>query len=281
MTTPIVAPTPLSIPNRPPLSTLSALATSFKALHQPPNPPLRLANAYDATSARLIASHPSCVALATASFALALTAGTSDPELTLDQNLALVAPIAAVAHEVGLPLSVDVQDGYGERLEEVVRRVILEVGAVGANLEDSERQVGGRVMEVEEAVERVERAVKVAREVGVGDFVVNARSDAFLRGGTIEESVERGRRFLEAGATTVYVFWPAGREMVEEDVRKVVEGLGGRVNIQPRRAGGVQMTAMTAGDVARLGAARISVGPQLYHAAAAALRAAVDDVFGK
>jgi len=51
------------------------------------------------------------------------------------------------------------------------------------------------------------------------------------------------------------------------------------VNIQPRREGGVQTKAMTAGDVARLGAARISFGPQMYHAAAAALRAAVDDVF--
>jgi 2-methylisocitrate lyase-like PEP mutase family enzyme len=184
-----------------------------------------------------------------------------------------------VAREFGLPLTVDIQDGYGERLEEVVRRVILEVGAVGVNIEDSEPETGAMKGE-EVAVERVKRVLEIASELGVEDFVVNARADSFLMGaGDIDESVRRGRLYLEAGATTVYVFWPRGAEMVEEDVKRVVDGLDGKANIQPRRAGGVQKKGLSSADVARLGAARVSIGPQLYLAAVEAIKARANEVF--
>ncbi|KAK4032949.1 2-methylisocitrate lyase [Parachaetomium inaequale] len=261
----------------PSIAALAAQATAFKALHVP-GTPLLLANVYDATSARIIGSQPNCRALASASYALAKTIGLKDEQLTLEHNLALCAPIAAVARELGLPLTVDIQDGYGDRLEEVVRRVITELGAVGVNLEDSFHE-GGGVMGEEEAVGRVRRVLEVAREVGVPDFVVNARSDSFLKGGELDESIRRGRRFLEAGATTVYVFWPPSREMVEGDVKRVIDGLDGLANIQPRKVSPVQSKALSSADIARLGAARVSVGPQLYLAAAAVLTAAANEVF--
>jgi 2-methylisocitrate lyase-like PEP mutase family enzyme len=147
------------------------------------------------------------------------------------------------------------------------------------NLEDSHHE-DGRIMEEGDAVGRVQRALAVARVVGVPDFVVNARSDTFLKGGDVEESIRRGRKYLEAGATTVYVFWPAGKEMVETDVKRVIDGLDGKANIQPRKVSQVQTKALTSSDVARLGAARVSVGPQLYLAAAAALTAAANEVLG-
>ncbi|GAB1319866.1 Phosphoenolpyruvate phosphomutase-domain-containing protein [Madurella fahalii] len=257
----------------PSLSALAALATSFKALHVPGKPVL-LANVHDATSARIVASLPGCRALATASWAVAQCAGTTDEKLTFDQNMAALAPIAAVAREFGLPLTVDIQDGYGDRLEEVVRRVITELGAVGVNLEDSDHETGG-MMGDEVAVERVRRALQVAREVGVEDFVVNARSDAFLMGAEIDESIRRGKKYLATGATAVYVFWPAKVEMVEADIKKVIDGLEGRANIQPRLNKGV-----TGADIARLGAARVSVGPQLYLAAVDALKKTANLVLG-
>lgn len=264
----------------PSIPALAARATAFKSLHTP-GTPLILANAYDATSARIIGSLPGCRALASASYALAKSIGIADEQLTLEQNLALVAPIAAVAHDLGLPLTVDIQDGYGGRLDEVITRVITELGAVGANLEDSlHDEEGGRIMEESVAVGRVARAAEIARELGVGDFVLNARSDTFFKGGDLEESIRLGKKYLEAGATTVYVIWPAGRDIVEEDVKRVIDELGGRVNIAPRKASQVQTKALATADLARLGAARVSVGPLLYFAATAALTAAANEVLG-
>ncbi|KAK4097625.1 Phosphoenolpyruvate/pyruvate domain-containing protein [Parathielavia hyrcaniae] len=267
--------TPTPVPS---ITALAAQAKDFKTLHVPGNP-LVLANAYDATSARIIGSLPGCCALASASWALAKTIGTDDEKLTLEQNFSLLEPIAAVARELNLPLTVDVQDGYGDRLDEVIRRVITELGAVGVNLEDSHHE-SGAMMGEEEAVERVRRAVAVAAEVGVPDFVVNARSDTFLVGaGELDESIRRGKKYLKAGATTIYVFWPPSRDMVEADVKRVVDAFDGRANIQPRKASQVQTKALTTTDVARMGAARVSVGPQLYRTATAALQTAATELF--
>ncbi|KAL2177461.1 phosphoenolpyruvate phosphomutase-domain-containing protein, partial [Thermothelomyces heterothallicus CBS 202.75] len=189
-----------------------------------------------------------------------------------------LGPIAAVAHELGLPLTVDIQDGYGDRLEEVVRRAIVELGAVGVNLEDSHHETE-QMMDEDEAADRVRRALRVAAEVGVPDFVVNARSDTFCTGGELDESIRKGKKLLEAGATTVFIFWPPNKEMAEPAVQKVIDGLGGRVNLQPRKASPAQPKALTSADIARMGAARISVGPQLYNAVVATLTAAANEVF--
>lgn len=254
-----------------------ARAAHFKSLHIP-GTPLLLANVYDAISARAVGSLPQCRALASASWALAKSIGIDDEQLTREQNLALLQPIAAVARQLGLPLTVDIQDGYGEGLEEVVRFVITQLGAVGVNLEDSHHEDGGMMGE-EEAVERVRRAMRVAEEVGVRDFVVNARADTFLMGGSLDESIRRGKKFLEAGATAVYVFWPMDKDMVEADVRKVIDAFDGRANIQPRTVGGVQSKTLTSADVAKWGAARVSVGPQLYRTAVEAIVAKANEVF--
>ncbi|KAL1843521.1 hypothetical protein VTJ49DRAFT_1114 [Mycothermus thermophilus] len=262
----------------PSITTLAARARSFKGLHVP-GTPLRLANVYDATSARIVGSLPGCRALASASHAVAEASGTTDEQLTLEQNLTHLAPVAAVAHELGLPLTIDLQDGYGERLEEAVRLAITELGAVGINLEDS-RHEDGSMMDEDEAVERIRRTLRVAAELGVPDFVVNARSDTFLmKAGSLDESVRRGRKYLEAGATTVYVIWPFDQEMLEEDVKRAIGGLDGKVNILPRKASTGQRRDLTPADVARLGAARISVGPHLYRVMREALTEAANEVF--
>ncbi|KAL2261486.1 hypothetical protein VTK26DRAFT_4061 [Humicola hyalothermophila] len=153
-------------------------------------------------------------------------------------------------------------------------------GAVGVNLEDTYHETL-TMMPEEEAVERIRRALAVARELGVDDFALNARSDALYSGeGDIDESIRRGRLYLEAGATTVYVFWPRTTEMLEEDVKKVIDGLDGRVNIQPRKASAVQRKELTSGDVARLAAARVSIGPQLLWGAAEAIKKRANEIFG-
>ncbi|KAK4451076.1 phosphoenolpyruvate phosphomutase-domain-containing protein [Podospora aff. communis PSN243] len=254
---------------------LNATALAFKALHKPGNP-LVLANVYDTTSALALAAHPHCRALATASYAIAAANGLRDQDLTLDNHLPLLAQIAAIANKAGKPFTVDLQDGYDERIEEAVRAVIA-LGAVGINLEDSDH-VTGEMMGVETAVERVKRALQAAREEGVPDFVVNARSDAFMMGGTLDEAVERGKQYLEAGATTAYVFPGPAKNIDEKGVEMVVRELGGMVNLAVRVVG-VGPEDLTSKDLARFGVARISVGPQLYLAAAHALKTAAELTF--
>lgn len=263
-----------SAPGPPP----GARATAFKALHRPSHP-LILANIYDATSAAIIAALPGTVALATASYAVALALGTTDEQLTLEAYLAALHPIADVARRFNKPLSVDLQSGYGTRLEEAVRAVVrAPIAAAGANIEDSEQRTG-KMMDEDEAVARIKRVLAVAREEKVGDFVVNARADSFVRGGTLEESVRRGKKYLEAGATTVYIFWPEGRsEMEEEGVKFAVKELGGMVNLAPGKVRGEGKGLMTA-DLKRLGVARVSVGPSLYFAAKKALEEMAEDVY--
>ncbi|KAK0710091.1 phosphoenolpyruvate phosphomutase-domain-containing protein, partial [Lasiosphaeria miniovina] len=256
-------------------------ATALKALHVP-GTPLRLANVYDAASARAVAALPGCRALATASYALAQMIGKTDETISLDDTISLVRPIAAVATDpnTNLPLTVDLQDGYAgpgdmARLREVVRLAITELGAAGANIEDSwHENAAGEMMGEDEAVVRIGAVLGAAAELGVRDFVLNARSDTFHAGapGGLDESIRRGKRYLRAGATTVFILWPRAAEMRAEDVRRAADELGGMVNVTYRRGG-----TLTAAHLARLGVARISMGPHLYLVAAEARSKAASD----
>lgn len=274
------------------MSSLRSTALHFRALHVPGRP-LRLPNVYDAASARLVGSAPGVAALATASYAVAASLGVDDDALDLDAHLAALAPIAAVAREKGMPLTVDLQDGYGDRIEDAVRAVVA-MGAVGINLEDSGRtfeggrvdgKAGVRLIGADEAVERIKRARKAAEEAGLPEFVVNARSDGMIRGRTLAEAVERGRRYVtEGGALTAYVLGGGkdGKEKTKDEVRAMVKGLDGMVNVGLRipKPGQGADENLTADELAELGVARISVGPQLYLAAAAAIQYATNKVLG-
>ncbi|KAK4444705.1 phosphoenolpyruvate phosphomutase-domain-containing protein [Podospora aff. communis PSN243] len=266
-----------------PLTATALRATAFKSLHVP-GTPVRLANIYSPLSARAVASLPQCKALATASFALAQTLHKPDEALTLSDQLSLLPPIAAVAREFNLPLTLDIQDGYApagdyQSLKGLIKVLITDFGAVGVNLEDSWHEKDGgeeTMMDEEEAVRRVEAVMAAARELGVDDFVVNARADTFLKGGELDESIRRARRYLKAGATTGFIFWPRSREMKREDVRRVSEDLGGMVNVGMRLGPG----GITVGELAGMGVARVSVGPQVYFAVAEIVRRKAEEVFG-
>jgi 2-methylisocitrate lyase-like PEP mutase family enzyme len=255
----------------------NAEAQSFKALHIP-GQPLLLANVHDAASARVVASLPGCKALATASFSIALVNGTDDANLDLKTYLNAVSEISAVSRSAGRPLTVDLQDGYGEQLEEAVRSMIA-LGAVGINLEDSGQKTNAMVDEAE-AVQRIKRSLAVASAVGVPDFVVNARSDTFLRGGPLEEAIRRGKLYLDAGATSVYILGGGPSGVSREEVEKMVEGLQGKVNIGLRLPKDEdEVKSLSSKDLAELGVSRVSVGPQLYLAAMQAIKTAATTVF--
>ncbi len=271
-------------------SALSSLAAHFSSLHhRPNNQPLIVTNIWDAATAQLAAAHPSSSALATASYAIAASCGVADDSLTLSQNLsALDRGIVAAARAAGKPLTVDLQSGYGDWLREAVRELVRR-GVVGVNLEDRDT-ITGRLYSVEEAAERVREVIAVAagedREAAGGGaggsvikgFVVNARTDVLLtEGGTLDQAIERGKRYLEAGATTVFVWGgPKRGGLKRQELERAVRELGGRVSVKLSLGQG----SLTVRELTDIGVARISCGPELWRKAMKAFEEGVQLILG-
>ena len=240
-------------PNR-----LNTLAKRLKSLHIS-GQPLLLANVWDASSAKAIASHSGTKALATASYAIAMMHGVEDADLTLDLNSQGIEMVAKGLRNAGkveeVPLTADLQDGYAD-VKDTIRKAV-ELGVVGCNLEDADNSKPQLTLRsMEESVSRIEAVLRAAREAGVPDFVVNARTDVFGKDGTVDEVIERGKAYLDAGATTVFV-WGVGKHVItEEEVKKMVAAFDGRLAVQPADIGIKKLR--------ELGVARISVGPLLW-----------------
>jgi 2-methylisocitrate lyase-like PEP mutase family enzyme len=242
-------------------------ASALRALHVP-GTPLVLPNAWDAASARMVESAGFPV-VATSSFATAGVLGYDDGEAAPVEDV--LAAAARIARAVSVPVTVDFERGYRLAPDELVERFVA-TGAVGLNLEDSD-PASGEMVDAGEQADFLAAVRAAAAAAGV-DLVINARTDSFLRrAGSPEEqlaaSVERGARYLDAGADCVYPIG-AGDPAV---IQALVEGVPGPVNV----AYGQGKSSLA--DLAALGVARVSFGPalqrHLYHKFGAALFAAV------
>lgn len=258
----------------PPISkTTASVATYFKSLNTRPGKPLVLANVWDVPSARAVASVPSIEALATTSWGVAEAQSTTDAELSFPTNLAAVKAMAAVAAQHDKPLTVDFQAGYGDALESAVEQ-LLECGVVGVNLEDTAAH-GGGLISAETAVERIKRVLKTAEKLGVPDFVINARSDALLRSRDLAECIRRGKEYLAAGATCVYVLGDAFPQGLKKEViQELVRAFDGRLNV----ALSFQPGNLGVKDYAALGVSRVSVASQLYRFAMAEISKKAEEI---
>jgi 2-methylisocitrate lyase-like PEP mutase family enzyme len=236
--------------------TISDKAATFLKLHTDPEL-LVLVNVWDAVSAKVVAESPGCRALATASHSIAASFGYPDGE-KIPLGL-MIDAIGRIVAAVDLPVSADLESGYGD-VADTVRRAIG-VGAVGANLEDSMRPLA-------DSVAAVGAAVKAADAEGI-PFVLNARTDAFLKAGDREpeavllDAIVRGRAFLDAGATCVFV--PGRLDAVT--VRSLVAGIGERKVSLIGVPG-----SLPSAELQRLGVARLSFGPWTQRAALTALQ---------
>lgn len=238
-------------------------ATRLLQLHRDPAL-LTVVNVWDAISARVVADTPGTQALATASHSIAASWGYEDGEnIPLDLMLEAVGRIVATTD---LPVTADLEGGYGDAAA-TVRRAIG-VGVVGANLEDQLRPVG-------EAAAQVAAVMEAARAEGVPDFVLNARTDAFVLGGDrdpeeiLRDAVERGRAYLDAGAPLVFVPGP----LTEEQVTTLVEAFG------PQRLTTIGLPGTPSlARLEELGVARVSYGPMSQRVALTALQELVEEV---
>ncbi len=229
-----------------------ALAQRLRALHVP-GEPLVLVNVWDVAGARVVAA-ARARAIATASYAIAASLGLPDGEgMALADNLAVVGRVAAA---VRVPVSADLERGYGTTPDDVAASVtaLLATGAVGCNLEDSlvglgEPADGSGLRAVEDQVERLRAARRAAERAGV-PLVLNARTDVMGRGGSVDETITRGLAYLEAGADCVFVVGTVSLP----DVRCLADAFGGRLNVLGRPG------MATIGELAAAGVCRVSIG---------------------
>jgi 2-methylisocitrate lyase-like PEP mutase family enzyme len=242
------------------MSTQREKAEELRRLHAAPEP-LVLVNAWDAASARVVASVPGCRAIATASWSIAASRGYPDGEaIPLDEML---DGVRIVASAVDLPVTADLERGYGDSGAAVARAIA--VGAVGCNLEDSDGE--GGLVPVEQHVAAVE-AVRAAGEAADVPLVINARTDVFLQGGAMDDAVERARAYLGAGADCAFIPGMLDIATLEELVIRV------RGPISVIAFAGSPPLA----ELARIGVARVSYGPGPMGIAMAALKNAAESL---
>ncbi|GGH43418.1 isocitrate lyase/PEP mutase family protein [Microbacterium album] len=246
-----------------PMTSTADKALTLKSLHEAPEI-LRVVNVWDAISARVVSDLPGTRAIATAGHSIAASHGHGDGEIPRGDMLAAVAEIVAATD---LPVTADLDNGYDDPAE-TIRRAIG-VGVVGANVED-------RLVPLADAVARVEAIVKAAEAEGVA-FQLNARTDAFVKGGDrpldeiVDDAITRGRAFLDAGAALVFVPGVLDRDVTE----RLVQGLG------ERRLSVIGLPgALPAAEYEALGVARISYGPLPQRVALRALRDLAADLYG-
>lgn len=242
-------------------------ARAFLALHHG-NAPLVLPNAWDAATARLVeaAGFP---ALATTSSGIAHSRGYPDGNRI--GRAEMLVEVGRIARAVAVPVSADLETGYGATPEEVAEtvRLAIEAGVVGANLEDGTHDPDLPLFPPEVTAERIRTVRDLTDGLGV-EFVVNARTDPFLIGRTgpdaFADAVTRGNRYLEAGARCVFVPGVADRETIAALVRAI----DGPVNVLAS-----ERTPPIA-VLAELGVARVSLGGGLARAALAFVRRSVE-----
>jgi 2-methylisocitrate lyase-like PEP mutase family enzyme len=245
------------------MTDIATRATELKRLHTAPEL-LTVINVWDVISAKVVAGIPGTTALATASHSIAASRGYEDGEnISLDEMIEECRRITAA---VDLPVTADLEAGYGDAAE-AVRRAIG-VGVVGANIED-------QLKPLPEATAQVEAIMAAAAAEGVPDFVLNARTDAFVKAGdrdpaeVLADAVERGKAYLDAGAPVVFV--PG--KLDEEQVSTLVDAFG------PQRLTVIGLPGLPSLErLEQLGVARVSYGPMSQRVALTALQELVEEI---
>jgi 2-methylisocitrate lyase-like PEP mutase family enzyme len=221
-------------------------AAAFQALHT--GDPFVIPNPWDAGSAKVFAAL-GFKALATTSSGFAFTLGRLDGNVTLDET---VQHVEALVAATDLPLSVDLEHGYGAGPESAALAVtrVAEAGAVGGSIEDYDP--AGHLYDLPHAVERVAATVEAARALG-WPFTLTARAENHIRGNPdLDDTIARLQAYEAAGADVLYA---PGLETTAE-IRAICEALSKPVNVLARRQ-------LSFAEIADAGAQRVSVGGSL------------------
>jgi 2-methylisocitrate lyase-like PEP mutase family enzyme len=244
------------------LDTQVARARAFAALHG--TPPLVLPNAWDAGTARLV-ERAGAKAIATTSGGVAWSLGTTDGGGMDRERVARV--IREIVRVVSVPVTADIERGYGEPLDELAATIqlVLKAGAVGVNLEDSG---GDPLYPPEQMAERIRTARATADAFGVPLFI-NARTDVYFGGsGDFDEALHRAQVYAEAGANGIFL--PGVHDL--ELVRELTGAIALPVNVM------VGPLAAPIADLAAAGVRRASIGTRLLLSAYAHIEQAAREL---
>ena len=236
-------------------------AAAFRSLHA--GEPFVIPNPWDAGSARVM-EELGFQALATTSSGFAFTLGRRDGQVTLDE---VVTHVRALCGASGLPVSVDLENGFGPEPSDTAAAIqrVAEAGAVGGSIEDYAGDAG--IYEIGEAVERVSAAVEAARALDF-PFTLTARAENQIRGNPdLDDTIARLQAYEQAGADVLYA--PGLRDAGE--IRAVAEATSKPLNVLAHK--GLSMS-----QIAAAGGQRVSVGGSLAWVAAAALVAAAEQI---
>jgi 2-methylisocitrate lyase-like PEP mutase family enzyme len=236
-------------------------AEAFRALHE--GDPFIIPNPWDAGSAKVFAGL-GFKALAGTSSGFAFTLGRSDGGVTLDEVL---DHIRLVDGATELPLSMDLENGYGPAPADAARAITeaAGAGAVGGSIEDWDPE--GGLYPLEDAVARVAAGVEAASALDF-PFTLTARAENHIRGNPdLSDTVTRLRAYEEAGADVLYA--PGLRDA--DEVRTVCEAVSKPVNVLAHR--GLSMR-----EIVEAGGHRVSVGGALTWVATRAMAAAAEQI---
>jgi 2-methylisocitrate lyase-like PEP mutase family enzyme len=232
-------------------------ADEFRALHE--GEPFVIPNPWDAGSAKVLEAL-GFKALATTSSGFAFTLGRRDGTVTLEEVL---AHTRAVVEATSVPLSVDLENGYGPEPEDAARAVAAarDAGAAGGSIEDYDPS--GRLYDVGHATERVAAATEASRE-----FVLTARAENHIRGNPdLDDTIARLQAYELAGADVLY----APGLATADEIRAVCEAVSKPVNVLAR-------ATLTFEEIVAAGAQRVSVGGALTWVAVGALASAAEAI---
>jgi 2-methylisocitrate lyase-like PEP mutase family enzyme len=230
---------------------------AFRALHE--GPPFLIPNPWDAGSAKVLAAL-GFEALASTSSGFAFTLGRRDGNTTVDE---VIDHARALDEATDLPISVDLENGYGRAPEDAASAIgrVAAAGAVGGSIEDCDPADG--LYGLEHAAERVAAAAEAAHALDF-PFMLTARAENHIRGNPdLDDTIARLRAYERAGADVVYA--PGLRDA--DEIRAVCEATARPVNV-------LAHPGLTMGEIAEAGAQRVSVGGALTWVAVGAMAGA-------
>jgi 2-methylisocitrate lyase-like PEP mutase family enzyme len=242
------------------MSTQTEKAERFRALHARDGAFI-IPNPWDAGSARILA-HLGFEALATTSAGFAFSLG--KPDATVDRDT-MIQHVAALAAATDLPVSGDLEGGYGDAPDAAAEtiRLAAAAGLVGGSIEDATGRASDPIYDLAYAIERVRAAVDAARSLPF-PFTLTARAENYLHGRPdLKDTIARLQAYQEAGADVLY----APGLTTKEDISAVVRSVDRPVNVVM----GLQGAQLSLDELAKLGVRRVSVGGSLCRTALGAL----------
>ena len=235
-------------------------ADRFRALHQQDHAFI-IPNPWDVGTARLLASL-GFEALASTSAGYAFSTGRRDGAVGREPMMAHLAELASATE---LPVSADLENGFGDDAQAVMLTIAraAAAGVVGGSIEDATGRAGDPIYPLDVAVERIRAAVTAARALPF-PFTLTARAENYLHGrADLKDTIERLQAYQEAGADVLY----APGLKTAQDIAAVVSSLDRPVNV----LAGLQGMDLTLDALSRLGVRRVSIGGSLARAAFGAM----------